>query len=43
MKEQVIYQDKICDYNLTKPSETDKRKKLLDWRRCDHYARGDHR
>ena len=21
MKEQVVYQDKLCDYNMTKPSE----------------------
>ena len=29
MKEQVVYQDKLCDYNMTKPSESEKRAKLL--------------
>ena len=29
MKEQVIYQDKLCDYNRTKPSESKKRFELL--------------
>lgn len=29
IKEQVIYQDKICEYNLTKPSETAKRAEML--------------
>ena len=29
MKEQVVYQDKLCDYNLTKPSETEKRMEML--------------
>lgn len=29
MKKQVIYQDKLCEYNMTKPSEFDKRMKLL--------------
>ena len=22
MREQVVYQDKLCDYNMTKPSES---------------------
>ena len=26
MREQVVYQDKLCDYNMTKPSESEKRK-----------------
>ena len=29
MKEQVVYQDKLCDYNLTKPSEAEKRMEML--------------
>lgn len=29
VKEQMVYQDLLCEYNLTKPSETEKRKKLL--------------
>lgn len=29
MKEQVVYQDLLCEYNLTKPSETEKRAKML--------------
>ena len=29
IKEQVIYQDKLCEYNLTKPSETEKRAAML--------------
>lgn len=29
MKEQIIYQDKLCDYNMTKPSEQEKRMELL--------------
>ena len=29
VEEQVVYQDMICDYNLTKPSETEKRKEML--------------
>lgn len=29
MKEQAIYQDMLCDYNLTKPSESEKRTKML--------------
>ena len=29
MKEQVVYQDLLYEYNLTKPSETEKREKLL--------------
>lgn len=27
IKEQVVYQDMLCDYNLTKPSETKKGRK----------------
>ena len=29
MKEQMVYQDRLCDYNMTKPSETEKRTKML--------------
>lgn len=29
MKTQVIYQDRLCEYNLTKPSESEKRRKML--------------
>ncbi|MCR4943004.1 MAG: sugar O-acetyltransferase, partial [Clostridium sp.] len=29
MREQVVYQDLLCEYNLTKPSEFDKREELL--------------
>lgn len=29
MKEQASYQDKLCDYNLTKPSESAKRAAML--------------
>ena len=29
MKEQVVYQDKLCDYNMTKPSESEKRMEML--------------
>ena len=29
MEEQVIYQDKLCEYNLTKPSESEKRIEML--------------
>ncbi len=29
MKEQMIDQDLLCDYNLTKPSETEKRAAML--------------
>lgn len=29
MKEQVIYQDRLCEYNLTKPSEQEKRIEML--------------
>lgn len=29
MKEQVVYQDRLCDYNMTKPSESEKRTALL--------------
>ncbi len=29
MKEQVVYQDLLCEYNLTKPSEFEKRAELL--------------
>lgn len=29
MREQMVYQDKLCEYNMTKPSETEKRRKLL--------------
>lgn len=29
MKEQVVYQDKLCEYNLTKPSESKKRMEML--------------
>lgn len=29
VKEQVIYQDKLHEYNLTKPSETEKRAAML--------------
>ena len=29
MKEQVTYQDKLCAYNLTKPSESQKRAQML--------------
>lgn len=29
MKEQVVYQDRLCDYNMTKPSETEKRARML--------------
>ncbi len=29
LKEQVVYQDMICEYNLTKPSETEKRREML--------------
>lgn len=29
MKEQVVYQDLLCEYNLTKPSEFEKRSELL--------------
>ena len=25
IKEQVVYQDKLCEYNMTKPSESEKR------------------
>ena len=24
IKEQVVYQDKLCEYNMTKPSESEK-------------------
>ncbi len=27
MSEQVIYQDKLCEYNQTKPSESEKKRK----------------
>lgn len=30
MKEQIVYQDKLCEYNMTKPSETEKRMSLLN-------------
>ena len=29
MKEQVVYQDRLCEYNRTKPSEAEKRTKML--------------
>ena len=29
MKEQVVYQDLLCEYNMTKPSEFEKRSELL--------------
>lgn len=29
MKEQMVYQDLLCEYNLTKPSEGEKRAKML--------------
>lgn len=29
MKEQMAYQDRLCEYNLTKPSETKKRERML--------------
>ncbi len=29
LKEQVVYQDRLYDYNLTKPSESEKRMKML--------------
>ena len=29
MEEQVVYQDMLCEYNLTKPSEAEKRAKML--------------
>ena len=29
IKEQMVYQDKLCDYNMTKPSETEKRSQML--------------
>lgn len=29
MKQQVVYQDKVCEYNLTKPSEGEKRSAML--------------
>lgn len=29
MNEQVVYQDMLCDYNKTKPSESDKRAAML--------------
>ena len=29
MKEQVVYQDLLCEYNLTKPSEFEKRSEML--------------
>lgn len=29
MKEQVIYQDRLCEYNMTKPSEQEKRAGML--------------
>ena len=29
MREQVIYQDKLCEYNMTKPSELEKRMAML--------------
>ena len=29
MKDQVVYQDRLCDYNMTKPSETEKRMRML--------------
>lgn len=29
VKEQVVYQDKLCEYNLTKPSEAEKRAEML--------------
>jgi len=30
MKEQVTYQDKLCEYNLTKPSESQRRAQMLN-------------
>ena len=29
MSEQAVYQDKLCDYNMTKPSESKKRAEML--------------
>ena len=29
MKEQMKYQDMLCDYNMTKPSESEKRTAML--------------
>ena len=29
VKEQVVYQDRLCEYNLTKPSEAEKRAAML--------------
>ena len=29
MSEKMVYQDKLCEYNLTKPSETEKRAAML--------------
>ena len=29
LKDQVVYQDRLCDYNMTKPSETEKRMRML--------------
>ena len=29
MEEQMVYQDRLCEYNLTKPSETEKRASML--------------
>ena len=36
MKEQVVYQDRLCEYNQTKPSESEKRSKRFRscWRSC---------
>ncbi len=31
VKEQVVYQDRLCEYNLTKPSEAEKRTPLPFW------------
>lgn len=35
MKEQAVYQDMLCEYNLTKPSEVEKRRDMLKWMLAD--------
>lgn len=41
MKEQVVYQDRLCDYNMTKPSEVEKRTRMLKEMLAECGERGD--